>query len=96
MNDHLQQTLLANRTATFSFNGRSVAWGAKRDSGSGTATFKFDAKAAVNVNLQNAAAQNRRLVAVKNGAPAPHTIVIRNLATAGHPKATLDFLAWMD
>ena len=96
MNDHLERTLQANRTATFSFNGRNVAWGAKKDSASGMATFTFDAHPPVNVNLHSATTQNRRLVAVKNGAPAAHTIVIRNLATPSHPKATLDFVAWLD
>ena len=96
MGGSLRRTVQANRTATFSFNGRFVAWGAKKDSASGTATFAFDALAPVNVNLQSSLTQNRRLVAVGGGSLGPHTIVIRNLATAGHPKATLDFLAWLN
>ena len=96
MKDHLERPLQANRTATFSFNGRNVAWGAKEDSASGMATFKFDAHPPVNVDLQSATTLNRRLVAVKNGAPGAHTIVIKNLGTPAHPKATLDFVAWLD
>jgi hypothetical protein len=97
MGGKLRQTVQANRTATFSASGlRSVAWGARKDSGSGTATYKFDALAPINVNLQNAAAQPRRLVAVTNTTQGSHTIVIKNLATAGHPKATLDFIAWLN
>jgi hypothetical protein len=96
MGTGLMQTLLPNRTATFDFTGRSIAWGAKKDSGSGIATFKFDALAPVSVNLRSAATQNRRVVAAKSGALGPHTVVIRNQATSGHPKATLDFLAWLN
>jgi hypothetical protein len=96
MGGGLKRTLQANRTATFGFTGRSVAWGAKQDAGSGTATYKFDALAPVNVNLQSAVTQNRKLVAATNSFSGNHTIVITNLATAGHPKATLDFIAWLD
>jgi hypothetical protein len=98
MGGKLRQTVPADRTATFSSSTlRNVAWGAKKDSASGLATFKFDALAPVNVNLQSATAQSRRLVAVKNTNPGAHTIVIKNVDTATDPnKITLDFIAWLN
>jgi hypothetical protein len=53
--------------------------------------------APVNVNLQSATAQPRRLVAVTNTNPGAHTIVINNVNTATDPnKITLDFIAWLN
>lgn len=97
MGGGLKQTTTANKTATFSFSGRNVAWGAKKDSASGLATFKFDALAPVNVNLQSSTTQSRRIVAVKNTTLGSHTIVINNVDTATDPnKITLDFIAWLN
>jgi hypothetical protein len=62
----------------------------------GRARYRFDGSAAVNVELQSADTLNRRLVAVVNSTPGSHTFVIRNKATPGHPKITLDFIAWLD
>ena len=95
MNNGLKRTLAFGATATMTVNARAIAWGARRDTASGTATAKIDATAPVNVNLQNAVAQSRRIVFVRTFPFGSHTIQIRNLATAGHPKATIDFIAFL-
>jgi hypothetical protein len=92
----LKRTSADGGRARFTFDGTSVAWGAKRNSEMGRARYRFDGSAAVNVELQSADTLNRRLVAVVNSTPGSHTFVIRNKATPGHPKITLDFIAWLD
>ena len=91
----LKRTREKNRRAKFTFDGTSVAWGAKRDSGSGKAQYKFDG-AAEKVNLKSADKLNRRLVAVTNSTAGSHRVAIKNKATRGHPKITVDFIAWLD
>ncbi len=91
----LKRTREKKRRAKFEFDGTSVAWGAKLTSHSGKAKYKFDG-ARETVNLRSKHTRNRRLVAVSNSTTGSHKVVIKNKATHGHPKITLDFIAWLD
>jgi hypothetical protein len=90
----LKRTREKNRRAKLTFEGTSVAWGAKRNSGSGKAKYKFDGSTTT-VNLHSADTRNRRLVAVTNSTAGSHKVAIKNKATRGHPKITVDFIAWL-
>ena len=90
----LKRTRKKNRRAKFTFNGTSVAWGAKRTPGSGKAKYSFDGTPE-SVKLRSRTTRNRRLVAATNSTAGSHKVVIKNKATRGHPTITLDFIAWL-
>jgi hypothetical protein len=80
----------ANRTATFAFNGSKVLWVTPRDVNHGQASITVDGGAPVTVDTHNGAVQPRRAMyraAVGNG---NHTLVLKCLGTAGHPRIDVD------
>jgi hypothetical protein len=87
----VRYTSTAGATATVSFTGRRIAWVAPKDSTRGSADVYVDGVRAATVSLYATAAKSRLIVFNKSWtAPGPHTLEIRNLATAGHPRVDVD------
>jgi hypothetical protein len=95
MGGQLKQTLAGGANASMTVMARAIAWGARRDSGSGLANVQIDGGKPTTVNLQSAVLQPRRIVFARSFALGSHTMKITNQATAGHPKATVDFMAFL-
>jgi parallel beta-helix repeat protein len=81
----------AGARATYGFTGRAVAWVAPRGPGYGSAEVWVDGVKRATVDLRRDAFEPRRLAFYWAWASAGwHTIQIRVLGTAGHPRVDID------
>jgi hypothetical protein len=84
------------KTAKFTFTGTQVAWVSTKGSNRGTASAQIDATAAVNVNTNNASTSAATIVFGKVfSASAKHTLTVKNLGTAGHPRIDVDAFVFL-
>ncbi len=80
-------------SASYAFTGRTIAWVATKGTGYGKAKVYLDGRYVTTVDLRASATQWRRIVFTKTWSTAgKHTLRIVNLATSGHPRASLDAL----
>ena len=78
-------------TATFRFNGRSIAWGSRLGPDRGLAQVRVDGVLVATIDLRAAAETPRRIVYTKTWSTlAIHTISIRVLGTDGRPRGDVD------
>jgi hypothetical protein len=81
-------------TASITVTARSFAWLAPKNASSGRAAVYVDGVYATTVNLYSATSRIRQVVfAASFETRGSHTITIRNLGTARHPRVGLDSLA---
>jgi hypothetical protein len=77
-----RETSTAGQTATFTFNGTSVAWVATRGDNRGRAEVRIDGVLKATIDLYNVSLQGRRIVFAQNVlSPGQHTIQIKVLGT---------------
>ncbi len=89
---YLHSTNGRGRTATLTFSGASVAWVGPVGPTRGKARVYLDGVLVATVNLYRSSFQARRVVFARNLVDGSHTIVIRTLATSGHPTVAIDGL----
>jgi hypothetical protein len=88
MHGALRATSAANKSARYTFTGKSVAWVATRGADRGFAQVFIDGVLVQTVDLYSPTLQGRRIVfAAINLAPGQHTIEIRTLG-AGNPSGS--------
>jgi hypothetical protein len=79
----------AGDTATFTFQGRKVAWVAVRDTNRGNARVTLDG-VVTGVDTNATTFEPRAESYVGSAGGGTHTLVIKNLGTAGHPRIDVD------
>jgi VCBS repeat-containing protein len=80
-------------SATITVTGKSFAWIAPTNRLSGRAEVLVDGVKVATVSLWSSARHDRRVIFATSFATAgTHTVTIRNLATSGHPRMSLDAL----
>jgi subtilase family serine protease len=79
----------AGDTATFTFQGRKVAWVAVRDTNRGNARVTLDG-VVTGVDTNASTFEPRAESYVGSAGGGTHTLVIKNLGTAGHPRINVD------
>jgi hypothetical protein len=85
------------KSATFTFTGGQVAWIASRGPNRGSARVSVDGTAVATINLHSSTVQPRKAVfTYAFSSIAKHTIKIRVLGTAGHPRIAIDGFAVVD
>lgn len=80
------------RTATMTFSGAGIAWVGPVGPTRGRAQVFLDGSWVATVNLYRSSFQPRRIVFARNVADGTHTLVIKTLATRGHPTVAIDGL----
>ncbi len=81
---------LAGKTAKLSFTGSQVAWVSTIGSNRGSATAKLDAGTAATVNTNGATLKTRMVVYTKTMTAGAHSLLLKVLGTAGHPRVDAD------
>lgn len=81
---------VAGKKATFSFTGKQVAWVSTIASNRGSATASLDGGAATTVNTHGTATNPARVVYTATKAAGTHSLVVKVLGTAGHPRVDVD------
>jgi hypothetical protein len=81
---------IAGKTAKFSFSGSQVAWVSTIGSNRGSATAKLDAGTATTVNTTGTTLKTRMVVYTKTIAAGTHSLLLKVLGTAGHPRVDID------
>ena len=90
---HAKSTAASLASATFTFVGRNVAWVAPKDRLQGRARVYVDGRLVTTVNLNSATSRPRQIAFSRAWTTAgKHTLRIVGLATAGHPRVTVDAL----
>jgi hypothetical protein len=88
---HARYAFTAGSTATYTFIGRNVGWVAGYSALRGAAVVSIDGEQVATVSLSRATSAYKRIVFARNWAEAGrHTIAIRVVGTAGHPRVDLD------
>lgn len=88
---HLRYSTAVNRTAKLAFTGTKVAWVGVAGPGRGSAQVTLDGSTNVTVNAHAASNHVRTVLYQKTfGSTGSHSILVRNLATAGHPRIDVD------
>jgi hypothetical protein len=80
----------AGKTATFSFTGSQVAWVSTIAANRGSATVSLDGGAATTVSTNGTTTQPRTVVYIKTMTSGAHTLLVKVLGTAGHPRVDVD------
>jgi hypothetical protein len=90
---HAKVTRASLASAKITFTGRDLAWVAPRNSSQGRARVYVDGHLVTTVNLYSAVSRSRQIVFTRTWtASGTHTVRIVGLATAGHPRVTVDAL----
>ncbi len=77
--------------ARFSFTGRGVAWVAPKSTSRGKALIYLDGVYVGKVNLYSAQTESRKLVFARSwSGSSAHTLTVRPVGTAGHPRIDVD------
>jgi hypothetical protein len=89
---YLNVSATAGDTAKFTFTGTSVAWIATKSSNRGQADVYFDGVRVKTVDLYSATTTSAQAVAYARSwaTSGQHTLEVRVLGTAGHPKVDVD------
>jgi hypothetical protein len=88
---HARYTTASLASATFTFTGRNVAWVTLRNASQGRAKVYVDGHLVTTVNLFSAVSMPRQIVFTRTwSSSGSHTVRIVGLATAGHPRVTVD------
>src|SRR5262249_7911398 len=77
---------VAGKTAKFSFTGSQVAWVSTLGTNRGSATAALDGGTAATVNTQGTALKPAMGVYTKKGAVGAHSLRVKVLGRAGHPR----------
>ena len=80
----------AAKTATFSFTGSQVAWVSTIASNRGSASVSLDGGTAATVSTHGTTIQPRTVVYIKTMTSGAHTLLVKVLGTAGHPRVDVD------
>jgi kumamolisin len=86
---HVEEASVAGKKATFTFSGTQVGFVTTVASANGSATIVIDGGAAATVNT-HATGGPGIVRFVKATGTGPHTLVLKVLGTAGHPKIDVD------
>jgi len=87
----VRHTSTAGAAATVSFTGRRIAWVAPKGPTRGSADVYVDGARVATVSLNSTKATSRVIVFNKSWTTSgPHTLQIRNLATANRPRVDVD------
>jgi hypothetical protein len=90
---HAKYTGARLASATFAFIGRNFAWVAPMDRLQGLAKVYLDGRLVTTVNLNSAISRSRQIAFTRAWTTSTaHTVRIVGLATAGHPRVTVDAL----
>jgi hypothetical protein len=81
---------LAGKTAKFSFTGSQVAWVSTLGANRGSAAVTVDGVAAGNVSTHAAATKPAMIVFTKTVPTGAHSVLLKVLGTAGHPRVDVD------
>lgn len=81
---------IAGKQATFTFTGTQVAWVSTINTDRGSATVSIDGGTAKTVNTNGTALHTAAIVYSKAVTSATHTLVLKVLGTAGHPRVDVD------
>jgi len=81
---------VAGKTAKFSFTGSQVAWVSTLGTNRGSATAALDGGTAATVNTQGTALKPAMVVYTKKVAVGAHSLLLKVLGTAGHPRVDVD------
>jgi len=81
---------VAGKTATFSFTGSQVAWVSTKGTDRGSATAKLDAGTASTVSTNASALKTATIVYTKTVTAGAHSLLLKVLGTAGHPRVDVD------
>jgi parallel beta-helix repeat protein len=88
---YVRTTTARGASATFTFTGRAVAWVAPLSRSRGSARVYVDGVHRTTVSLYSSSVRTRRVVFRASWAEkGTHTIEIRALGTAGHPRVDID------
>jgi hypothetical protein len=88
---YVRKTTARGASATFTFTGRAVAWVAPLSRSRGSARVYVDGVHRTTVSLYSSSVRTRRVVFRASwAAKGAHTIEIRGLGTAGHPRVDID------
>lgn len=91
---HVRYATARGATATFRFTGRSVAWVAPVGPSRGSARVYVDGVYRATISLHRSSTTSRRIVFRTSwSASGSHTLLIRVLGTAGHPRIDVDAFA---
>jgi lysophospholipase L1-like esterase len=86
----------SGKTSKYTFTGTQVAWVAVKASNRGSAAVSIDGGAATNVNTNSASTVPAVIAFAKVFATAgTHSMLIKNLATSGHPRVDLDAIVYL-
>lgn len=81
----------ANKTVTFTMNGRAVAWVAPKSSSRGQAKVYVDGTLVTTTNLNSSTSQSRVVVYSKTwSSVGTHTVKLVLAGTSGHPRVDVD------
>jgi hypothetical protein len=89
-NGSVKYSTTANRTATFTFTGKKVAWVSTRDTNRGVGTWKLDGQPAVATNTNGSYLPRLIVRAAPTVGTGTHHLVLTNQATSGHPRIDVD------
>jgi exopolysaccharide biosynthesis protein len=93
----MRSTRTYGATATYSFTGSAIAWIAPTGLTAGSAKVEIDGKVVATVSLRSTAGVARKVVFSKSWSSiGRHKIVVRALATPGHPWVSVDGFAVID
>ena len=81
---------LAGKTATFSFTGSQVAWVSTLGANRGSATAKLDSGSATTVSTNGSTTKPAMVVYTKTVAAGAHSLLLKVVGTAGHPRVDVD------
>jgi hypothetical protein len=87
---HVEYASAAGKTATLSFTGLEVAWVSTEATTRGSASVQLDAKPPTTVSTNASSTKKAEIVEVVKGASGSHTLVIKVVGTAGHPRVDVD------
>lgn len=94
---YVRYTTAPNATATFAFNGRSFIWVSPKGPTRGYARVYVDGTYRALVNLHTSSFSARRVVYRASWAKAGlHVVLIKNLATSGHPRIDVDAVGYLN
>jgi len=85
----------AGKTAKLSFSGKKVAWVTTLGSNRGSASVSIDSGTGTTVSTNAASTTPAYIVYFKATTTGPHTITVKNLATAGHARVDIDAFIWL-
>ncbi len=81
---------VAGKTAKFSFTGSQVAWVSTIGTDRGSATASVDGGTATTVSTNGTSLKTAMVVYTKNVTAGAHSLLLKVLGTAGHPRVDVD------